>query len=95
MNTKEFVHWMRGFVTACPRYAPTPEQWDLLIETLNKVKVEEQLQTDQPTSARGVPYPTYPEKPQVWYSNTAGTPPDYMMGYASPVDNQVDKILKG
>lgn len=93
MNTKEFVHWMRGFVTACPRYHPTPEQWDLLIETLNKVKIEEQLQSNQPTVARGVPYPQYPEKQQFWYAT--GTPPDFKKGQQSPVDNQVDKILRG
>ena len=92
MNTKEFVHWMRGFVTACPKYHPTPEQWDLLVETLQKVNIEEQL---QPIDARGKTYPTYPEQPQIWYSNSTGTPPDSMMGYTNGVDKEVEKILKG
>jgi len=40
MTPIEFVMWMRGFVTACPKYHPTPEQWDLLLEQLNTVKEE-------------------------------------------------------
>jgi len=38
MTPTDFVHWMRGFVTACPKFHPTPEQWDLLVEQLSKVE---------------------------------------------------------
>jgi hypothetical protein len=37
MNEKEFVIWLKGFVTACNSYLPTPAQWDELVDTLNKV----------------------------------------------------------
>ncbi len=37
MNEKEFVIWLKGFVTACNSYLPTPKQWDELVDTLNKV----------------------------------------------------------
>ena len=40
MTPKEFTTWMRGFVTACPKFHPTPEQWDLLVEQLSRVKDE-------------------------------------------------------
>jgi hypothetical protein len=40
MTPKEFVFWMRGFVTASPKFHPTPEQWDLLVDQLKKVDTE-------------------------------------------------------
>lgn len=108
MNSKEFVHWMRGFVTACPKFHPTPEQWDLLVETLHKVKLEEPstVGDGSVTIAKGIPYTfgkvttgTVPEDspyssgPGIWYGT--GTPPDFMMGYTNAVDKEVDKILRG
>jgi hypothetical protein len=41
MTPKEFTIWMKGFITACPKFHPTPEQWDLLKEQLARVDVEE------------------------------------------------------
>lgn len=38
MNEKEFVTWMKGFVTACNNYQPTPAQWDELVDTLKTVE---------------------------------------------------------
>lgn len=37
MTSREYVIWLKGFVTACNSYLPTPAQWDELVETLNKV----------------------------------------------------------
>jgi hypothetical protein len=39
MNEKEYVIWLKGFVTACNSYLPTPKQWDELVDTLNKVEI--------------------------------------------------------
>jgi hypothetical protein len=39
MNEQQFVLWMRGFVTACHSFQPTPAQWDELVETLNNVNI--------------------------------------------------------
>jgi len=40
MTNKEFVMWLRGFTEACHHLAPTPAQWDKIIETLKNVKEE-------------------------------------------------------
>lgn len=40
MTSREYILWLRGFVTACNSYLPTPAQWDELIETLNKVDID-------------------------------------------------------
>lgn len=37
MTEKDFVMWIKGFVTACHEYAPTPKQWDQLKEVLGTV----------------------------------------------------------
>ena len=37
MNEQQFVLWMKGFVTACNKYMPTPAQWDELVDTLKTV----------------------------------------------------------
>jgi hypothetical protein len=38
MTDKQFVMWLRGFTEACHHLAPTPAQWDKIIETLKNVK---------------------------------------------------------
>jgi hypothetical protein len=45
MTSSEFITWLRGFVTACHEYAPTPKQWDILKDELDKVS---DPQTTQP-----------------------------------------------
>lgn len=84
MNSKEFVYWMRGFVTACPRFHPTPEQWDLLVENLHKVKLEESsiVGNGTTTIAKGIPHTgvdpnVYPSIPKIWYGT--GTPPENLV----------------
>lgn len=37
MTSKEFTIWLKGFITACNDYAPTPKQWDTIKEELEKV----------------------------------------------------------
>ena len=37
MTSNEFVIWLKGFTTACNDYAPTPKQWDIIKEELEKV----------------------------------------------------------
>jgi hypothetical protein len=40
MTDKQFVMWLRGFTEACHHLAPTPAQWEKIIETLKNVKEE-------------------------------------------------------
>lgn len=40
MTSKEYIIWLKGFVTACNDYAPTPKQWDTIKEELEKVSDE-------------------------------------------------------
>ena len=37
MNEKEFVDWLRGFVSGVHHYSITPAQWDYLKEVLETV----------------------------------------------------------
>ena len=37
MTSKEYIIWLKGFITACNDYAPTPKQWDIIKEELIKV----------------------------------------------------------
>jgi hypothetical protein len=37
MTSKEFTLWLKGFITACNDYSPTPKQWDIIKEELDKV----------------------------------------------------------
>ena len=37
MTSIEFTLWLKGFITACNEYSPTPKQWDIIKEELNKV----------------------------------------------------------
>lgn len=37
MTSKEFTIWLKGFMTACNEYLPTPKQWDIIKEELDKV----------------------------------------------------------
>ena len=41
MQSKEFIIWLKGFITACNDYAPTPKQWDIIKEELEKVSDEQ------------------------------------------------------
>jgi hypothetical protein len=37
MTSIEFTLWLKGFMTACNEYSPTPKQWDIIKEELDKV----------------------------------------------------------
>jgi len=45
MTSKEFTIWLKGFITACNDYAPTPKQWDIIKEELEKVSDEPKIGT--------------------------------------------------
>lgn len=40
MTEKQFVIWLKGFTEACHHLAPTPAQWEKIIETLKTVEEE-------------------------------------------------------
>lgn len=37
MKNKDFIFWLKGFVTACNSHMPTPAQWDALKDKLDEV----------------------------------------------------------
>ena len=37
MTSKDFIIWMKGFVSAAHDYTPTPKQWEILKEQLAEV----------------------------------------------------------
>jgi len=55
MTSKEFVIWMKGFITACNDYSPTPKQWDIMKEELEKVSDEEKIGTPIGVGGWGTP----------------------------------------
>ncbi len=60
MTSKEFTIWLKGFITACNDYAPTPKQWDIIKEELEKVE-DKTLVLETPKFPFGTPntYPLY------------------------------------
>ena len=60
MTSKEFTIWLKGFITACNDYAPTPKQWDIIKEELEKVE-DKTLVIETPKFPFGTPntYPLY------------------------------------
>ena len=40
MTEKQFIVWLKGFTEACHHLAPTPAQWEKIIETLKAVEEE-------------------------------------------------------
>ncbi len=55
MTSKEFTIWLKGFITACNDYAPTPKQWDIMKEELEKVSDEERIGTPIGVGGWGTP----------------------------------------
>ena len=62
MTSVEFTLWLKGFVTACNDYSPTPKQWDTIKEELNKV-----------SDNVGTPYTTGADNPNLKITTTPGT----------------------
>ena len=62
MTSKEFTIWLKGFITACNEYSPTPKQWDIIKEELDKISDEQKIGTPIGTGI-GVPniqqFPTW------------------------------------
>ena len=55
MTSKEFTIWLKGFITACNDYAPTPKQWDIIKEELEKVTDEQKIGTPIGQGGWGTP----------------------------------------
>ena len=60
MTSKEFIIWLKGFITACNDYAPTPKQWDIIKEELEKVS-DEQKSIGVPTYTPPLNWPVNPD----------------------------------
>ena len=95
MTPKEFTTWMRGFVTACPKFHPTPEQWDLLKDQLARVDVEEKKIPTGPIPRTGyaqqMPNGTF--DPAV--DTTSALPPMYTFTTSTDGELTVNKLIKG
>ena len=59
MTSKEFTIWLKGFITACNDYAPTPKQWDIIKEELEKVSDEPKIGTPIGQGGWGTPSTTH------------------------------------
>lgn len=59
MTSKEFTIWLKGFMTACNEYSPTPKQWDTIKEELDKVDTF----VETPGMFQVHPQPPYPGTP--------------------------------
>lgn len=62
MTSNDFTIWLKGFVTACNEYSPTPKQWDIIKEELEKVE-DKTLILESPKFPFGTPntqpFPTW------------------------------------
>ena len=68
MTSKEFTIWLKGFITACNDYAPTPKQWDIIKEELEKVSDEKRIGTPIGEGGWGTPN-VAPIQPLNWPIN--------------------------
>lgn len=97
MTSKEFTIWLKGFITACNDYAPTPKQWDIIKEELERVSDEQKTGTPIGQGGWGTPnhdlverYPWGGQK--IWGgAGTAGPPIDCLTtsGYIAPVSQSI------
>ena len=55
MTSKEFTIWLKGFITACNEYSPTPKQWDIIKEELDKISDEQKIGTPIGQGGWGTP----------------------------------------
>ena len=55
MTSKEFTLWLKGFTTACNEYSPTPKQWEVIKEELDKVTDEPKIATPIGEGGWGTP----------------------------------------
>ncbi len=79
MTSREYIIWLRGFVTACNSYLPTPAQWDELIETLNEVDI---------TAKKSSIFDS--EKKSIFDLGTVNMPKDY---WTTNNDNKEKQLL--
>jgi hypothetical protein len=77
MTSIEFTLWLKGFMTACNEYSPTPKQWDILKEKLAEVE-DKVLILESPKFPFGTPNTT---------PNTHPFPTWQEPHYPNPLDN--------
>jgi len=65
MTSKEFITWLKGFSKAANSYNITPEQWEAILEELNKVRDTNFLPdySPKPNKTSDVPEPV-----KIWYT---------------------------
>ena len=66
MTSKEFITWLKGFSKAANSYNITPQQWETIVEELNKVRdpISFQDHTPGPFTQPSV----MPKPVDIWYS---------------------------
>lgn len=80
MTSKEFVIWLKGFVSAANEYNITPKQFEAITEQLEKV-------SDDPSILNKYPY---------MGTTTTGVPVGIGGGGVTNINNHTDKtLLKG
>ena len=91
MTSKEFVIWMKGFITACNDYAPTPKQWDIMKEELEKVSDEQKIGT--PIGSGGFGTTATPIYGSITYNPSTSTTYGYPSGSAWSYTTSNEKIF--
>lgn len=105
MQSKEFIIWLKGFITACNDYAPTPKQWDIIKEELEKVSDEKRIGTPIGEGGWGIPNGIITATPgygSITYSPSTSTTYGYPSGSSwhytnittQPFSTQDDNSLK-
>lgn len=92
MTSKEFTIWLKGFITACNEYSPTPKQWDIIKEELEKVSDEQKIGTPigqggwgTPNVAPIMPLPYYPNPLENPFKVTCSTGSFGTSGYSQVI----------
>ena len=97
MTSKEFTIWLKGFITACNDYAPTPKQWDIIKEELEKVSDEPKIGTPIGQGGWGTPNGIITATPgygSITYSPSTSTTYRYPSGSSWHYTNGGNKDIK-
>ncbi len=95
MTSKEFTIWLKGFITACNDYAPTPKQWDIIKEELEKVSDEQKIGTPIGQGGWGTPNGIITATPgygSITYNPSTSTTYSYPSGSAWHYTNGGNEI---
>ena len=91
MTSKEFTIWLKGFITACNEYSPTPKQWDIIKEELEKVS-DEQKSIGVPIGSGGFGTIATPGYGSITYTPSTSTTYGYPSGSAWHYTNSGNEI---